>query len=66
MGPLGQFQGLLLFVAIQALGMFEWLQSYFGFSPVVAGVLLAGAFIFTGLFAMISIALMCIPKEKTD
>jgi hypothetical protein len=66
MGPVGQFQGLLLFMAIQALAIFEWLQSSFGLSPMVAGVLLAGTFIFTGLFAMISIALMCIPKEKTD
>ena len=66
MGPLGQLQSLLLMIAIQMLKIFEWMQVFFGISPMVAGILFIGGVIFTGLTCMIVLAFSMVPKEKTE
>ena len=48
------------------LRIFEWLQIYFGISPMVAGILLVISVIVTGLTCMILLAFSMVPKEKIE
>jgi len=66
MGPLGQIQSMLLVIAIQILTTFEWMQEYFGLSPIVAGLVMASTVLFSGVACMILLVFMWVSKQKLD
>lgn len=66
MGPIGKLQGLLIWAGMAILGMFNWVQNVSGLSPLLAGCLLCGIAVASGMVSMFCIVIALTPKEKAE
>jgi thiol-disulfide isomerase/thioredoxin len=66
MGPLGMFQGVLMFVGHTLSDVFEWAQHTFGLSPLLVGMILFGSMFMGCFFLIVMIALVIPERPKRD
>jgi hypothetical protein len=64
MGPLGIAQALFLRLALWASRVFEQLSAKFG--PMIAGCIICGGVAIAGMFGMMFLAILFVPKAKED
>lgn len=66
MGPMGQIQQFLIHLGIFAVDSFEGLQSRFGISPIVTGIIICAVGIVGGMISIIMLTIVTTPRAKAD
>jgi hypothetical protein len=65
-GPMGQLRAFTMSFGTKVLDMYSYLVSTKNFKPVFATALLMGLFITVGVFVIIAVGLLTLPKEKIE
>lgn len=69
MGPMGQLQGILIFVGTNAMGVLDSIQDSYGISPIISAVILCIIGVFGGMISIILLTLFSTlgsSREKLD
>jgi len=62
MGPMGLLQGTLIFAGTRAMGILEYLQEYYGISPLISGVVICMLGVFGGMISIIMLTIFSTPR----
>lgn len=68
MGPMGVLQGTLIFVGTRVVGLLEDIETKFGISPIISGLIICMVGVFCGMISIILLTVFATPKssEKSD
>jgi thiol-disulfide isomerase/thioredoxin len=66
MGPMGQLQQFLIHLGIYIMDAFQGIQSRYGMSPILTGMILCGLGIFGAMISIILLTIINTPRAKTD
>jgi hypothetical protein len=66
MGPMGQLQQFLIHLGIYIMDAFQGIQSRYGISPILAGMILCALGIFGAMISIILLTIINTPRAKAD